>query len=283
MHYAVTMSNVQKVVDDFQLGSIDLAIEMGTISALIGKNGAGKSTILKMLMNLMKTDSGDIQVLGQSVLGANESWKMNVAYLPQKPPLIVPFTGYEMKKLISQWYPTWDEQYFQKIVALFGIDLTARFKKLSPGTQQQLNLALVIARNAQVLILDEPTAHLDIPSKQILNDLLIEWMDNGKRTIILATHQIEDIQKLADYLVVLKDGHIFGQYEKEELIETYKRYWFSQPLKFPAVPGEVERKESSLVTNREIEAEDFLRKENIRWTNVQMLELDEIVTMLLVK
>ena len=76
-----------------------------------------------------------------------------------------------MKDLIAQWYPTWDEAYFQKIVSLFGIDLSAKFKKLSPGAQQQLNLALVIARNAPILILDEPTAYLDIPSKKILNDI----------------------------------------------------------------------------------------------------------------
>lgn len=283
MDHAVTMSNVHKVVDDFKLKSIHLEIEKGTISALIGKNGAGKSTLLKMIMNLMKIDSGDIQLLGQSVLGDDESWKINIAYLPQKIPLIVPFTGHEMKELTSKCYPTWDEQYFQKIVLAFGINLSTKFKKLSPGAQQQLNLALVIARNAQVLILDEPTAHLDIPSKQILNDLLVEWMDNGERTIILATHQVEDIQKLADYLFVLRDGRIHGKFEKEELTEMYKRYWFPQSLVFPTAPGELERKEGSLTTKRPIETEEFLRKENVRWINVQALNLDEVIAILLEK
>ncbi|MCZ2258091.1 ABC transporter ATP-binding protein [Sporosarcina sp. G11-34] len=282
MNDAVTMSNVHKTVDDFQLKSINLEIERGTISALIGKNGAGKSTLIKMIMNLMKSDEGDIQLLGQSVSTEDESWKTNIAYLPQKLPLTVPFTGHEMKELILQWYPSWDEHYFQEIVSLFGVDLSKKMKKLSPGVQQQLNLALVLARNTPVLILDEPTAHLDIPSKQILNNLLIEWMDKGERTIILATHQIEDIQKLADYLVVLKGGKIRGQFEKEELTDMYKRYWFSQPLECAAVPGEVERKEHSLTTKCPIEAEDFLLQENIRWTNVQTVALDEIITMLLV-
>lgn len=283
MNHAVTMSNVHKTVDDFQLKSIHLEIEKGTIAALVGKNGAGKSTLIKMMMHLMKTDEGDIQLLGQSVLTEDESWKTNIAYLPQKPPLIVPFTGHEMKELISQWYPTWDEHYFQEIVSVFGLELSKNMKKLSPGRLQQLNLALVLARNTPVLILDEPTAHLDIPSKQILSDLLIDWMDKGERTIILATHQVEDIQKLADYLVILKEGKICGQFEKEELTEMYKRYWFSQPLECGAVPGEVERKEHTLTTNRPMEAEDFLREKNIQWTNVQAVALDEIITMLLVE
>lgn len=282
MSYAVTMSNVHKTVDDFQLKAINLELEKGTISALIGKNGAGKSTILKMIMHLMKADNGDIQLLGQSVFTEDESWKTNIAYLPQKLPLIVPFTGNEMKELIAQRYPTWDEHYFQEIVSVFGLDLSKNMKKLSPGRLQQLNLALVLARSTPVLILDEPTAHLDIPSKQILSDLLIDWMDTGERTIILATHQVEDIQKLADYLVVLKDGKIYGQFEKEELTDMYKRYWFSQPLDCEAVPGEVARKAHTLTTNRPMEAEDFLCEKNIQWTNVQAVALDEIITTLLV-
>ena len=282
MDHAVTLRNVYKAVEDFQLASIHLEIEKGTISALIGKNGAGKSTLLNMMMNLMKVDSGDIKILGQSVSEEDEAWKTNVAYLPQIPPMIAPFTGQEMSDLISQWYPTWDESHFQKVVAAFGINLTTKFKSLSPGAQQQLNLALVIARNTEVLILDEPTAHLDIPSKKILNDLLIEWMDKGERTIILATHQIEDIQKLADYLVILKDGRICGQFEKETLTDMYKRYWFSQPLECGTVPGEVERKGNSLITNCPLEAEAFLRQENIDWTTVQTVALDEIITILLV-
>lgn len=281
MDHAVKIQDVHKAVGEFQLESLHLEIEKGTITALIGKNGAGKSTVLNMMMNLMKPDGGDIQVLGQSVSGADECWKTNIAYLPQTPPMIVPYTGQEMRDLIAQWYPTWDESYFQKVVSLFGINLATKFKKLSPGGQQQLNLALAIARNAEVLILDEPTAHLDIPSKKILNDLLIEWMDQGVRTIILATHQIEDIQKLADYLVILKDGQIYGQYEKETLTDMYKRYWFLQPLACKSVPGEVERKENSLITNCPLEAEAFLRQENIIWTTVQTVALDEIITILL--
>lgn len=283
MDYAMTIRDVHKAVGDFELESLQLNIEKGTITAFIGKNGAGKSTILNMIMNLMKPDGGAIQILGQSVSEADESWKTNVAYLPQTSPMIAPFTGQEMRDLISQWYPTWDEAYFQKIVSLFGINLATKFNKLSPGAQQQLNLALAIARNAEVLILDEPTAHLDIPSKKILNDLLIEWMEYGERTIILATHQIEDIQKLADYLVILKDGRITGQFEKETLSDRYKRYWFSQLLTCGAVPGEIERKGNSFITHQPLEAEAFLQQENIAWTSVQTVALDEIITLLLVK
>lgn len=281
MDYAITMENVQKKVDDFRLKSIQLEVEKGTIIALIGKNGAGKSTILNMMMNLMKADNGDVRILGESVMGADESWKTKIAYLPQIPPMTPSFTGQDMRDLIAQWYPTWDEVLFQKIVSLFGIQLKTKYNKLSPGAQQQLNLALVIARNTEVMILDEPTSYLDIPSKKILNDVLVEWMDAGEKTIILATHQIEDIQKLADILIIIKDGQILGQFEKETLIDCYKRYWFSKPLECSQIPGEIERNVQSLLTNQPDETEAFLQQQGIEWTTVQTVNLDEILALLL--
>lgn len=281
MDYAITMENVHKRVDDFRLKSIQLEVEKGTITALIGKNGAGKSTILNMMMNLIKGDSGEVYVLGESVSGTDESWKTKIAYLPQTPPMIPPFTGQDMRDLIAQWYPTWDEAFFQKMVSLFDIQLNVKYNKLSPGAQQQLNLALVIARKAEVMILDEPTSFLDIPSKKILNDILVEWMDEEERTIILATHQIEDIQKLADMLVVIKEGQVLGHFEKESLIDCYKRYWFSKPLECSEVPGEIERNVQSVVTNQPAETEAFLQQQGVEWTIVQAVALDEILAFLL--
>lgn len=283
MDYAVEMNNVQKTIENFNLHSFNLAIEEGTISALIGKNGAGKSTILKMLTGLIKPGEGEINIYGKTVDGEDETWKQQIAYLPQNLPLLPAFTGNELKELTSKWYPTWDEAFFQEIVSLFEIDLYKKIKKLSPGSQQQLNLALTIARNTKLLILDEPTAHLDIPSKKILNDSLIKWMDQGNRTIILATHQTEEIQKLADYLVVLKEGTILQNVEKDSLTETYKRYWFADTINLPNIPGVIERTENSLTTNSPIETEHFLKQNNLQWATVHSLKLDEILTFLLAK
>lgn len=282
MNYAVEINNVQKTIENFKLHSFNLTIEEGTISALIGKNGAGKSTILKMLTGLIKPDEGYMTIFGKGLEDEDEAWKQQIAYLPQNLPLLLAFTGLEMKKLTAQWYPTWDEALFQEIVSLFEIDLVKKFKKLSPGSQQQLNLALTIARNTNLLILDEPTAHLDIPSKKILNDILIQWMDQGNRTIILATHQIEDIQKLADYLIILKEGTILQNVEKESLTETYKRYWFSEMIDLPTIPGVIARTENSLTSNSPLETEQFLKQHKQEWATVQSVKLDEILTFLLV-
>ena len=121
MNHAVTIRNVHKVVDNFQLESIQLEIEKGTITALIGKNGAGKSTILNMMMNLVKADGGDIQVLGQSVSAADESWKTYIAYLPQNPPMTLPFTGQEMRDLIASGTQHGMNRTFKKSCRCLGL------------------------------------------------------------------------------------------------------------------------------------------------------------------
>ncbi|MFK4996676.1 hypothetical protein ACI2OX_01475 [Bacillus sp. N9] len=121
-----------------------------------------------------------------------------------------------------------------------------------------MNIALALPRNAELLILDEPTSHLDIPAKKIMQDILIEWMERAERTVIFASHQVEEIRKLADYIAVMKDGVLIGQFEKEQLTEQYKRYWITSPLQEGRIPGEVERQDQTLITNRPQETEAFL-------------------------
>lgn len=283
MSDSATMKQVKKKIDDFELGPINLNIQSGFITALVGSNGAGKSTVLKMLMNLVKQDEGIIELFGEKVEGDSEVWKQKVAYLPQSFPGLIPFTGLELKKLTSEWYPKWDEHLFTKLVESFDVSLTKKFAKLSQGSQQKLKFALTLPRNPDLLILDEPTSHMDIPSKKLLIDFLIEWMEEGERTILLATHQVEDIRKLADYLVIMDEGHMLGSFEKEELIGQYRQYWINGTLPPVTAPGEIERQGNALITKCPSQAEKFLENRGITWSAVKSLELDEIISIMLTK
>lgn len=283
MHPWIELTQVQKKIDDFQLGPIDLTIEPGTITALVGNNGSGKSTLLKMIMNLVKQNEGDIKVFNKLVNDTDESWKQHIAYQAQTPVGYDPFTGNSLKDLVSRWYPSWDETTFMQLVDLLQFPLNKRFGNLSQGSQQKLRLALTIATNARTLILDEPTSFMDIPSKKILIDFLVDWMDQEERSIIIASHQAEDIRKLADYLVILHNGTMLGTYEKEELTENYQQYWFSETLPYANIPGEVSREQHSIISNQPGATEQFLSEHDIQWTNRNAVELDAIITLLLTK
>ncbi|QED49986.1 ATP-binding cassette domain-containing protein [Cytobacillus dafuensis] len=278
----IEINRVRKKIDDFQLGPIDVSFEPGTITTIVGNNGAGKSTLLKLLMHLAPINEGEIKVFDQAVNGQKEDWKRKIAYLPQTVIGCDSFSGKQLKELVSKWYPTWNQSIFDEIVEKYRIPLTKKYGELSQGVQQKLNLALTLARDTDILILDEPTAHMDIPAKQMLMDLLVQWMDCGEKLMIISTHQIEDIRKLADYLVIVREGQLIGKFEKEELSGRYKRYWMEEALSNETIPGEIDRKNGRiLVSNRFEETEQFLTNKHLSWLNEESLEIEEIITYML--
>ncbi|QKY70609.1 ATP-binding cassette domain-containing protein [Lentibacillus sp. CBA3610] len=275
------ISELKKQIDDFRLGPIDLTIEPGTINALVGNNGSGKSTLIKLMMDLATPDSGHIKIFRTRTDTSDETWKTKVAYLPQTPIGYNPYTGKDLKAITAPMYPDWDDEVFAEIAGKFHLPLDKKYGKLSQGMQQKLSLALTIPRNAPILILDEPTSFMDIPSKELLMDILTRWMDQGERTIIMASHQAADIMKLTDYLFVLQDGRMNGVFEKDTLVSSYKQYWLSTPLPNTTVPGEITRENQHIISNQPEQTEAFFRENHLPVTNRAALDLEEIIGLLL--
>lgn len=277
----VTMTDLQKTIDDFQLGPIDLRFEAGTITALIGNNGSGKSTLLKLMMHLVKPDQGEVRLFGEPAGSEEKTWKPHVAYLPQSPVGVNMFTGEALRDLTASWYPDWDEELFRYMVKQFNVPLKKKYSKLSPGVQQKLNLTLMLPRNASLMILDEPTAFLDIPSTKKLGDILTDWMDQGERAILLTSHQVEDVRKLSDYIAILHDGELLGSFEKGALQERFRRYWMTSDLPREKVPGEVSRDDRQLVTDDAQRTEAFFEAKGVEWYEQKALDLEDIITLLM--
>lgn len=276
MRAFIQLEQVKKTIDNFTMDPFDMAIEQGVVTALIGENGAGKSTILKMMMDLVRYDEGEI-----IRFNGDNNWKENVAYLPQTAIGYDGFTGTELKELISHWYPKWDDGLFLEMVEQFQLDLHAPYHKLSQGMQQKLQLTLTIPRNTTLLILDEPTSFLDIPSKHYLFDLLTLWIEKGNRSILLASHQADELKKLADYLVLLKAGTLLGKMGKDDLIEQFRKYWFVDPIPFNTLPGELTRHEGEIVSYDRQVTEAFLVENDIQSLKSAAMELEEIIMILL--
>lgn len=277
------VSQLKKKIDDFILGPINLTVERETITALVGNNGSGKSTFMKMMMNLVKQDEGEIYLDNEAITPTNERWKKSVGYQPQTAVGYASFTGNALKHMIAPLYPTWDEHLFNQVVRELDVSLNKKFSKLSPGAQQKLSFALTVARNTPLLILDEPTAHLDIPSKKIMVDILVDWMEKGDRSIIIASHQVEDIKKLADYLFVLHHGEMIGHFEKGELSEQYARFWLTEPLAEQNLPHIIAYDGLAVVSNHAEQTEAYLRKQQIEYISREQVALEEIITFLLTK
>ncbi|MEI3604337.1 ABC transporter ATP-binding protein [Pseudogracilibacillus sp. SE30717A] len=281
MNNFLSIKDVSKEIDNFSLGPINLTIEPGTVTALVGDNGSGKSTLLKMIMNLVNADSGTIEAFGQFIHEQKEDWKKFIAYQPQTVIGFDAFSGNDLRELISRWYPNWDQKLFIQMVEELKIPLDKKFINLSQGVQQKLTLALTLPRNTKLLILDEPTSFMDIPSKNLIIDILTEWMEEEDRSIILASHQAEDIKKLADYIVVLRSGKQLDTVEKDVLVERYRKYWFPNKLQGSPIPGEISRSGNEIISNDAILTEKYFIEHHMQPINNSALELEEIITLLL--
>lgn len=280
----IQIIDAEKSIGDFQLGPVNIEFEAGMITVIAGDNGAGKSTLLRLLMDLARLDAGCIEIFEEDLRIADESWKQKVAFLPQSCYGWNSFKGSELAQLFAALYPSWEESFFKRMASELNIPLNKAFGKLSQGVQQKLALALALARDTDILILDEPTAHIDIPSKHLLMNFMIEWMERGERLLIISSHQMDDIRKLADYIVIMRDGKILGNYVKEELASVYKRYWLDQEIGSEQIPGEVDRKDGRIiVTNQADEAETYFDRHGLRYTNTEILDLEEVITFMLTK
>ena len=216
---SIECKNVRVENEDFSLGPVTLSFEPGTISALVGKNGTGKSTFFKLLMNLVSPTEGEITINGQSNLGENEAWKQRISYQPQTLKGVDSFTGKELKRLISNYYPTWDDGLFTKMVNQFGIPLSKPYGKLSQGVQKQLNLSLTIPRDTEILLLDEPFSGLDPLVRESIVKGLLNYIDFEKQTVVIATHEIVEVESILDNIVVLNNGNVIANLSVEDLRE----------------------------------------------------------------
>lgn len=277
----INVNDLKKQLDDFTLGPIHLSIEPGTITALIGNNGSGKSTFLKILMNFINQDQGSLHFFGEPTLTNEKEWKEKVAYLPQKPIGMEPYNGETLANLYDLTYPSFDWKTFNHLLEKFKVNKRKTFQKLSPGEQQKLRIALTFATNAKVLILDEPTAFIDIQARNYLLDYIIWWMDEKERSIILSTHHADEIRKLADYIVPINHGKMLGNYEKEALINHYREYIFQEVVLPVNIPGEIKRQGQSIISNAPDETEAFLNQEQLPFISQNRVELDEIIAFIL--
>ncbi len=189
------------------LENINLEIAKSRTTAILGPNGSGKTTMLKILLGLMFFDDGKILIDNKNI---NDShlYKHNIGYMPQNPRFPENLTVSEIIKLlkdIRQSSHNYDEELFQKFK--LAQELNKPFKVLSGGTKQKLSAMLAFMFNPTLLILDEPTAGLDPISSVILKDKITKEKNNGK-TIVLTSHIMSDIEELADDIVVLLEGKV---------------------------------------------------------------------------
>lgn len=207
------------------LRGASLKVERGSILALLGLNGAGKTTLLRSLLGLVRPASGEIELLGQSLQGGQLSPDLmaRIGYVPERASLFERMTAGNLIDFVRQVHPRWDESTVRRYLDIFSIPLGRRYRDLSSGTKAQLALTLAMAGRPELLILDEPTLGLDpLHRHQYLQLLLSEASEKGI-TVLLTSHDLYQIERVADTVAILRDGQIAVQAGLDELKERVKR------------------------------------------------------------
>ncbi len=219
-NYAIEIKDLVKQFDNFKLGPINLTIPKGTIVGYIGQNGAGKSTTIKLLLGLLNKDSGEIKILDEinpSSVGLKD--KLGIVF----DDLLVPeeMTLIDVEKFCSRVYSKWNKNSFYRFKEKFNLPEKKIIKNYSRGMKMKLSMAVALSHNAELLILDEATSGLDPIVREEILDLLLDFMQDENHTILISSHILSDLEKVADYIAFINDGKILFMETKDELKENY--------------------------------------------------------------
>ena len=195
--------NLSKSFKSFQLHDITFTLPKGYIMGLIGPNGSGKTTTIKLILNMIKRTDGEVKILGFDNIIDEKEAKKNLGVVFDSNYFNDEWKVSQIEKSISSFYKNWDTQKFSKILKQFHILPSKKVKELSKGMQMKLMLACAFSYDAKLLILDEPTSGLDPVSRDELLDILLEYIEDGEHSVLFSTHITEDLERVADYITYI--------------------------------------------------------------------------------
>lgn len=210
----LTVNGLYKSYDKKEvLKDINFDISNGKIVGLLGKNGMGKTTLIKLINDLLTKDKGSIKVNGKEI--GVESKKI-ISYLPERTYLNKQMTALEVIKYFDDFYDNFDSNKAKKLLEDLNIDVNLKLSKMSRGMQEKVQLVLVMSRKAKLYILDEPLAGVDPATRDYILDTILNNF-NKDASIIISTHLISDIERILDEVIFINDGKIVIKSDADEL------------------------------------------------------------------
>lgn len=215
----IAVKNLCKSFDGFTLDNVSLQVPKGRIVGFIGENGAGKSTTINLILNELKRDSGTIEILGSEAL--DNSIKKEIGIVFDECNFHDFFTANNIEKIFSGIYRTWDKELFVMYMKRFNIPLSKPIGSYSKGMKMKLSIICAMAHRPKLLILDEATTGLDPVVRDEILDMFLDFIQDEEHSIFFSSHIITDIEKIADYVILIHDGKIIFEEEKDNLIYQY--------------------------------------------------------------
>lgn len=222
MDNILEVSGLKKSYGNFALKNVAFSLPEGCITGFIGINGAGKTTTLRTLLHLTQKEAGTIRFFGLDMERNEKQIKDRLGIVLDDGCFYEELSLEEMKSVIAPAYTAWSEQDFKQYLDMFSLDPKQKINTLSKGMKMKYALALALSHGAELLIMDEPTSGLDPLIRSQLLQILTDYMNKGGKGVFFSTHITSDLDKIADMLIMIDNGRIVFQEERDALLDTYR-------------------------------------------------------------
>ncbi len=218
---AIEIKNVSKSFSGFCLGNLNLTLPSGCIMGLIGENGAGKSTTIKLILDILHKESGTITILGKdngkdiSLIKEDIGVVMDEAGIPEC------LTAKQVGKVMKHTFRNWDEAEYARLLQKLSLPDNKPFKDFSRGMKMKLGIAVAMSHGAKLLLLDEPTSGLDPVVRDEVVDMFYDFTRDANHSILISSHIVSDLERLCDYVAFLHKGKLLLCEEKDKLLSEY--------------------------------------------------------------
>ncbi|PCJ25557.1 MAG: hypothetical protein COA96_06970 [SAR86 cluster bacterium] len=233
------LTNLCKTYKEFSLGPVDLKLEAGTAHGLIGANGAGKSTMFRCIMGVVRRDQGLIKVNGNYADQSSGGWKQSIGYVGDYTAFYDHLPAAKNLQMLSAYYENWSNEVVQTLASRFDLNLSQQVKNYSTGQRTKLAIICALAHKPPLLLLDEPSIGLDPVSRDLLMEILFEEMQKEDLTLLYSTHHVSEIEQLADRLIVIDQGRILRHEDKEHLAANWRKITFRYDGELGEIPNQV--------------------------------------------
>ncbi|MCR5523628.1 MAG: ABC transporter ATP-binding protein [Clostridia bacterium] len=220
MKNVIELENVVKDYGDFTLDGASFNVPMGTVCGFIGQNGAGKSTTINLILDIIKRDGGNIRVFGEEVAD-NTAFKDKIGTVFDEMGFNENMTPAEIGRMMSYIYTQWDDAVYRDLLKKLSLPLKKKCGSFSRGMRMKLQIAVAMSHHAKLLIMDEPTSGLDPVVRSEVLSLFREFVMDEENTIFLSSHITSDLEKIADELVFINAGKIMLTGNKDEILESH--------------------------------------------------------------
>ena len=218
---ALEIKDLRKSYGDFTLDGLSLTLPRGCIMGLVGENGAGKSTTIKLILRMIKKDGGSVRIFGEDPMADMEALKEDIGVVPDEIGFPDFATAEIIGRIMKNVYRNWEQSVYEDFLKKMDIPKDRKFKEYSRGMRMKLGIAAALSHRPKLLLLDEATNGLDPVVRDEVVELFSEFTRQEDHAVLISSHIVSDLEKICDYIAFLHKGKLLLCEEKDRLLEQY--------------------------------------------------------------